>query len=186
VPANSTPNRQRNLSWGFWRCSLHALTDRRGPDHGPVALCSATAPQLAYLGFDDRTGLWYRLSRSMIMDTTDIALAIRSLHSLRIEIRRPGRFGRRDRQATGCPDPGTTADSKAPAVIVRGEGRILAARTWAAAYPLPSSLQPYTKPADRVLTGRGRTCGLYASGRPTAPAAGATALCRVHPGPSPS
>ena len=45
--------------------SLHALTDRRGPDHGPVV--SPDGKYIAYLGFDDRR-LGYQATQLYVMD----------------------------------------------------------------------------------------------------------------------
>jgi VCBS repeat-containing protein len=46
--------------------SLHALTDRRGPDHSPAV--SADGKHIAYLGFDDRR-LGYQATQLYVMDS---------------------------------------------------------------------------------------------------------------------
>jgi dipeptidyl aminopeptidase/acylaminoacyl peptidase len=46
--------------------SLHQLTDRRGPDNGPVA--SPDGKHIAYLGFDDRR-LGYQATQLYVMDS---------------------------------------------------------------------------------------------------------------------
>ena len=46
--------------------SIHALTDRRGPDHSPVV--SPDGTHIAYLGFDDRR-LGYQATQLYVMDS---------------------------------------------------------------------------------------------------------------------
>ncbi|MEA3197215.1 MAG: hypothetical protein QOF32_1267 [Gammaproteobacteria bacterium] len=46
--------------------SIHALTDRRGPDHNPVV--SPDGKHIAYLGFDDKK-LGYQATQLYVMDT---------------------------------------------------------------------------------------------------------------------
>ena len=46
--------------------SLHALTDRRGPDHSPAV--SADGKHIAYLGFDDKR-LGYQATQLYVMDS---------------------------------------------------------------------------------------------------------------------
>ncbi len=46
--------------------SIHALTDRRGPDHSPVV--SPDGKHIAYLGFDDKH-LGYQATQLYVMDS---------------------------------------------------------------------------------------------------------------------
>ncbi|HEY3656882.1 MAG TPA: S9 family peptidase [Steroidobacteraceae bacterium] len=139
--------------------SLHALTDRRGPDHDPAV--SPDGKHIAYLGFDDRR-LGYQATQLYVMDSDGT-----HSHSLTASLDRDAASPRWTRDGKQLifqyNDRGS---GKLASVDLQGKVRILAADLGGS-----DITRPYTGGTFSLAAG-GRFA--YTQAAPTAPAALAT------------